>query len=440
MNLAAPAAHRRRTTVDPSAASATARAVHQAAAPWPYRQLDLRQLRAHGWRPTPIREFVLKVHQRCNLACDYCYVYTQADQSWRDRPAAMPDEVWRAAVARIAEHVRTHDLREVRAILHGGEPLLYGATRLAALTNHLRAAMPSTCTVTVGLQSNGLRLGPEMMGSLREQRISVGVSVDGVAADHDRHRIMPNGRGSFAAVRAALDLLREPENRACYAGILCVVAPDTDPVACYQQLLEFEPPAIDLLLPHATWQVPPWRPGGSATPYADWLIAVFDRWYRDGDSAPSASAPGGSAPRIRLFEDIIALLFGGSGRSEQVGLSPAALLVVESDGAIEQVDALKSAYPGACATGLDVRRDEFDAALHDPGVVARQIGVAALADQCRSCPIHQVCGGGHYAHRYRPETGFRNPSVYCPDMIRLIGHIRDHVTAAVRQLAPRVSP
>ena len=32
------------------------------------------------------RQFLLKVHSRCNLACDYCYVYQHADQSWRTRP------------------------------------------------------------------------------------------------------------------------------------------------------------------------------------------------------------------------------------------------------------------------------------------------------------------------------------------------------------------
>ena len=37
-----------------------------------------------GW-PVPLRQFVLKVHSRCDLACDHCYVYQSADQSWRGR-------------------------------------------------------------------------------------------------------------------------------------------------------------------------------------------------------------------------------------------------------------------------------------------------------------------------------------------------------------------
>src|ERR1700746_395212 len=45
-----------------------------------------------GWRPSPFREFIVKVHSRCDLSCDYCYMYEMADQSWRDQPRAMSAE------------------------------------------------------------------------------------------------------------------------------------------------------------------------------------------------------------------------------------------------------------------------------------------------------------------------------------------------------------
>lgn len=40
----------------------------------------------------PISQFVLKVHSRCDLACDHCYVYEHADQNWRRMPVAMSAE------------------------------------------------------------------------------------------------------------------------------------------------------------------------------------------------------------------------------------------------------------------------------------------------------------------------------------------------------------
>ena len=392
----------------------------RATAAWPDESLDVAALVAGGWRPTPFRDLVLKVHQRCNLACDYCYVYTMADQSWRDRPAAMAPVTWRAAADRMAEHARTHQLPTMRLVLHGGEPLMAGPDRLAALVCDFRAAFDGLCQLDVRMQTNGALLDTKMLGRLREHGVTVGVSLDGTPTDNDRHRRYADGRGSFAAVDRALRLLGTPEHRAAFAGLLCTVDPTTDPLDCYEALLRYRPPAIDFLLPHANWSDPPVRaPHAGPTPYADWLLAIFDRWY----DAPQQETS------IRLFEDVLVLALGGAGRSEQVGLSPVAVVVVETDGAIELVDSLKSAYEGACATGLTVFDDPLDAALAHPGVVARQIGREALCDTCRRCPVHAVCGGGHYAHRFRAGDGFRNPSVYCADMLRLISHVTRRVAA-----------
>jgi uncharacterized protein len=390
---------------------------------WPYDDLDVAALFAGGWRPTPFHEVIVKVHQRCNLACSYCYVYHHTDQTWRDRPAVMPDEVFTAVVQRLDRHVRTHDLRQVRVVLHGGEPMLVGAARLGGLAAQLRAALPSDCRLRIGMQTNGVLLTESALRELHRHDIAVAVSVDGVAETHDRHRVTRAGRGTFAAVSRALELLARPEFREGYGGLLCTVVPDTDPVECYTRLRAFEPPAMDFLLPHANWGAQPDRPSGGQHDYGAWLIGAFDAWYADPDPVP-----------VRLFESVVDLVLGGASRSEQVGLSPAALIVVESDGAIEQIDALKSAYPGACATGLHVTRDDFDAALVHPGVVARQIGLAALGDDCAACPVRRICGGGHYAHRYRPGAGFRNPSVYCADLMLFIEHVRGRVVADTRAL------
>jgi uncharacterized protein len=190
-------------------------------------------------------------------------------------------------------------------------------------------------------------------------------------------------------------------------------------VRTYAALADFEPPRIDFLLPHGTWaQPPPGRvPDSSLTPYADWLIAVFDHWY------PRPRT------RIRLFEEIMHLILGGTSNSEMVGLAPARMVVIETDGSVEQEDTLKITFDGAPGTGLHVARDPLDAALLLPQIAARQIGARALSAQCGSCAIQRVCGGGLYSHRYREGTGFANPSVYCPDLMGLIGHISGQLAA-----------
>ncbi|NEA42404.1 FxsB family radical SAM/SPASM domain protein, partial [Streptomyces sp. SID11385] len=146
--------------------------------------------------------------------------------------------------------------------------------------------------------------------------------------------------------------------------------------------------------------------------------------------------------RIRLFEECLALLLGRPAATESLGLDPFTAVVVETDGAIEQVDSLKSAYEGAAATGLDVFAHSFDTALAHPGVRARQAGAAALAAECRACPLLTVCGGGHYAHRYRAGDGFAHPSVYCADLKKFIRHVAVALDRAARGAPgePRPAP
>ena len=44
-------------------------------------------------RVLPFRQFVLKVHSRCDLACDHCYVYEHVDQSWQGKPKVISAQV-----------------------------------------------------------------------------------------------------------------------------------------------------------------------------------------------------------------------------------------------------------------------------------------------------------------------------------------------------------
>jgi uncharacterized protein len=395
---------------------------------WPHRQLDVQGLRAAGVTAVPFRSFVLKVHSRCNLACDYCYVYEMADQGWRRQPLTMTPPVVTAAVGRIAEHARAHDLDSVQVSLHGGEPLLAGAAFLEDLAGRLRRALPARTRADLVVQTNATQLDRSMLDVLARNDIRVGVSVDGDQAATDRHRRYPGGRGSYESVARACELLRSADYRHIYGGLLCTVSLENDPVVTYDALAALGPPLIDFRLPHGTWtDPPPGRPPDESAPYADWLLAVFRRWTR---------APAGTRPSVRIFDAIIALVLGGSTRTAPVGLAPSAVIVIDTDGAIKQDDALYAAYDGAADTGLTVLTDDLDAALDHPATVATQIGLLALSDQCLACPVVDVCAGGYYPHRYQAGDGFRNPSVYCRDLLALITAMKDHVRAEVRRLFP----
>ncbi|MFD5553195.1 FxsB family cyclophane-forming radical SAM/SPASM peptide maturase [Streptomyces sp. NPDC127068] len=399
-----------------------------------------------GPAPTvPFHSFILKIHSRCDLACDYCYMYEGADQSWRGQPRTMSPAVLDRTAARIAEHATTHGLSAVKVVLHGGEPLLMGPAGLGRAVRALRRALDAVPVerVDIAVQTNGLGLDERYLALFAELDVRVGVSLDGDAAGHDRHRRRANGRGSHTEVAAALRRLTEGPHRHLFGGLLCVIDPRNDPLATYRHLLGYAPPVIDFLLPHGNWsQPPPGRlPGSPATPYADWLAAVFDVWF----DAPVRET------RIRLLDDLVALLLGGRAETEGLGLAPVGYAVVETDGAIGRDATLRTTYPGAITTGLHVLRDPFDRALHPagsrppPGAPAPAAvpgpGLAGLSATCRACPLHRVCGGGHVTHRYRADgTHFANPSVYCPDLASLIAHVGRRLTQDLGRLLARPAP
>ncbi|MFI5894621.1 FxsB family cyclophane-forming radical SAM/SPASM peptide maturase [Actinoplanes sp. NPDC051513] len=371
---------------------------------------------------------MLKVAGRCDLDCDYCYMFHGADQRWPQQRGIMPESVAERIAVAIGVHARRHRLRDVAVILHGGEPLLAGAPRLAAIATSIRARMPAGTTARVSVQTNGVRLDEAMLGMFGAAGIRIAVSLDGDAPSHDRHRRHMNGGGSHAAVSRALRLLTRSEHRPLFAGLLGVIDLANDPAGVYRELARYDPPVLDLLLPFGNWSAPP--PGrlpDDAAPYGRWLATAFDTWY---DSPPGR-------PEVRLFRELITLVCGGRSRSEQIGLSPPAMIVFNVDGSIEQLDSLRSAFEGAVDTGMSVFTHDLDEALTHPAVASRQRGLEALGDECRRCPLVKVCGGGHYAHRYRAGTGFTNPSVYCADLTYLIRHVQDRVQRDVTILRGR---
>ncbi|MGC0422897.1 FxsB family cyclophane-forming radical SAM/SPASM peptide maturase [Embleya sp. AB8] len=369
----------------------------------------------------PFRQFVVKTAARCDLACDHCYVYELRDQSWREQPRVIADKTVGALGVWLRAHAERAGLSVLDVVLHGGEPLLAGPDRIDTIVRDLRAATAGVAELRFTVQTNGVRLDERFAEVFLAHRIRVGVSLDGDALAHDRHRRHADGRGSHAEVVRAIALLRRPRYRPLYGGLLCTIDLANDPVATYRELLGHAPPMIDLLLPHATWEFPPpgARPG--ETPYADWLIAVFDRWY----GAPVRET------RVRILEDLVDLVLGRPVPSEMLGLAPPGSVVIETDGTFEREDSLKATFDGAAATGLDVFR-------HDPATVlaapAYAPANAALGASCRRCPVLDICGGGLRAHRYRPDTGFANPSVYCADLRALIDHVGARVRADVRAL------
>jgi uncharacterized protein len=230
----------------------------------------------------------------------------------------MSDEVISQTARRIAEHAKSHRLDSVQIVLHGGEPLLAGRGRLRRIVTELETALHGVCGLDLRIHTNGVQLDEGFCELFAEHHVRVGISVDGDRAANDRHRRYADGRSSYDKVARAIGLLRTDRFRHLYSGLLCTIDIANDPAVVYESLVSLAPPRIDFLLPHATWDdPPPGRMHESDERYADWLIAIFDRWL-------AAGRPVG----IRTFDSIISALAGGESLTEALGLRPAVLAVI----------------------------------------------------------------------------------------------------------------
>src|SRR3546814_9562169 len=119
--------------------------------------------------PARITSFLVKIASRCNLDCDYCYVYHHADQAWRSMPRLLSHEAQEAFADRLAEYAAEVGLKRAAVIFHGGEPLLAGAGTIVDFTRRLRQRVGSGVDLEVGLKPNGLLLTDQVLAELGQE-------------------------------------------------------------------------------------------------------------------------------------------------------------------------------------------------------------------------------------------------------------------------------
>jgi uncharacterized protein len=368
--------------------------------------------------PTEIKGLVVKIVQRCNLNCSYCYMYQHADQSWRQRPPFMSEETFGHLLGRVEEYCDGRPGREMNLTFHGGEPMLIGPQRFDRLVS--MAVEKLKDRVSLGMQTNGTLVDDEWIEVLKRHNLRVGVSLDGPPEIHDLSRVDHAGRGSYSEVVQGLRKLQE--NRV-FSSVLTVINPGQSGLEIYRHIRSLGVKNMNFLLPDVTHDSRRlFYPDFCATPISDYLIPIFDAWYDEDD--PSVV--------IRLFNAILTGMMGSSVNFEGIGNHCENYLVIDTDGNIQANDALKVCDDGISESGLNVARNGFDDLHLGLPLVNRLVHEGLkLSAQCQACAERDVCGGGLVTTRYAKANGFDNPSVWCADMLELIGHIRGRVGPAL---------
>jgi uncharacterized protein len=371
-----------------------------------------------------INAIILKLASRCNLNCSYCYLYNHEDKTYLEKPKLISDRIYDATLDRISRYCsQVGPDAGMTLVFHGGEPTMVGHRRFDELAARAKERLGPKLTA-MAMQTNGVLLTDEWAEVLVRHSVHVGVSLDGDADIHDSARIDHRGRGSHSRTIRGIDILK---SHGMAPRILCVVNPGSNGAAAYRHIRTLGCESMDFLLPDVSHDNKAKFYGLCGdTPVADFLIEAFDAWFDEGNGDV----------RVRLFWDLIKSVLGGSVSSDAFGNPLMAYLIVDTDGAVEALDALRVCAPSLSQSGLNVRNDDlFDLHRGLPLVHQAVNDGFALPTDCRNCPEREVCGGGYLPHRYSQSRQFDNPSVWCADIKRLLAHVRARVNES-ESIAP----
>lgn len=171
--------------------------------------------------------WVIKPSKLCNLRCAYCYEWNELAS--RER---MSLDTWQRLFRAIQDYnqilaERFGSYPNTHVVWHGGEPLLLPLSYIREVQSLRREeldpiAIQNGARVTTSMQTNLFQINDRIIDLIREERISIGVSFDGVKGV----RVSVSGNSTEDRVLANI---RRLQAAGIHAGAICVIAKHTAP-------------------------------------------------------------------------------------------------------------------------------------------------------------------------------------------------------------------
>lgn len=174
----------------------------------------------------------INLSTKCNFSCHYCFADHSTGQDFKKMNQI--EEI-------IETFVRQHRDKKVIFIdLSGsGEPLLHLKKIIDIARQCRNLSERYQTSVVVQFVTNGYLLTEKTVKVLQENAILFGVSVDGTRENHDKNRVLPDGRGTYDIVRSNLLKIKEKQ----YLGVSMVLDGtfSENLLKIYLNLLSFAP-------------------------------------------------------------------------------------------------------------------------------------------------------------------------------------------------------
>ncbi len=140
----------------------------------------------------------------CNLNCKYCYYLEKKKLYPAKNNFIMSDEVLESF---IKQYIETQQ-EVVTFTWQGGEPTLCGIDYFRKALE-LQKKYSSGKTIENSFQTNGTRLNADWCKFFADNKMLVGISIDGPEHNHDHYRKTASGGGTFKRVMKGIELFHK---------------------------------------------------------------------------------------------------------------------------------------------------------------------------------------------------------------------------------------
>lgn len=152
----------------------------------------------------------LVVSEVCNFSCSYCFANKKLiDNGFSNqRCKLMGFKTAQKAVDIFFELMKEHNKQDVTINFGGGEPLLNFKTILQILS-YVKRKYSGQYNITFVLNTNCSKITERIVSILRQYKVSIATSLDGLKLGNDAVRIYRDGRGTFDDILKRWKMLKK---------------------------------------------------------------------------------------------------------------------------------------------------------------------------------------------------------------------------------------
>ena len=352
-------------------------------------------------------EVVLKITERCNINCSYCYMFNKGNDDFLAHPPYISEQTLLDVASWVEKAIADHDIRCVTLIFHGGEPMMLKRSRFEAMCAMFRARLGKKTILRLAMQTNAILVDEDWVHTFAKYNVAIGISIDGPKEINDLARVDHKGQGTYDGVVAGLRILQRANAHDLMPapGAICVINPMADGRRIYRHLVD------ELGLAYLSFLIPmnshDENNAGFAEGMEKYMLDVFDEWRKDNN--PNIN--------VRLFNHFLSFL-GKTGMDEADDMLAghnSVIVAVASNGDISINDDFKGIHFGQNVGNVSsMTLTQF---LTAPASITIADVWNKVPPECDECMWVGYCRGGAQhqvaSNRFSVQNGFNNKSIFC---------------------------